>query len=158
MASNRRSFIFLIFYICCIKKCLQKKIYNLSYSVYEHGTTDIADLSCMYARRLPHMNFVMSLVVVHRSVETKGLMVDSSQEPRIYLCPSLPTRQKYIYYAISLLSSKSNISLNLCSKVFISPKMRYLPLLHNLFIFQLIAYFNLNVVKPLVVRNVRGNT
>lgn len=26
-----------------------KKIYNLSYSVYEHGTTDIADLSRMYA-------------------------------------------------------------------------------------------------------------
>lgn len=39
----------------------KKKIYNLSYSVYEHGTTDIADLSRMYARRLPHMNFVMSL-------------------------------------------------------------------------------------------------
>ena len=61
MASNRRSFIFLIFLYLLYQKMPKKKIYNLSYSVNEHGTTDIADLSRMYARRLPHMNFVMSL-------------------------------------------------------------------------------------------------
>ena len=70
-------------------------------SIYKHYAFDIADPSSL--QDACHMNFVINLAhrgvsvaqwLEHRSAESEGLRFDTSWVLRIFLCPTLVTRQK----------------------------------------------------------------